>query len=136
MAMMTENEIERFFYRKVKEGPLGQEIGGEVYRRDERPDGSMEEDAVVSFLSGRDGQEQSGIVIVNVYVPDIPDSSGRMVRDKVRTGEIESIAGSLPSLMNGDELYVWKEETPHTVKVDEIKQHAVTIRLNFKLITD
>lgn len=132
---MTANDIERFFFSKVKEGPLGQEIGGRVYRSEMRPDGSRAEDIVVKFISGMDGQEQTGVVIVNVYVPDVIHD-GRMVADDARIGELESLAVDLPGTMNGELLYVWSESTPYAVNVEEIKQHAVTVRLNFKLITD
>lgn len=135
MAMMTANEIERYFKTKVEDSMLGQEIGGDVYRSGMRPDGSGAEDIIVKFLSGSDGQRQTGIVIVNVYVPDA-DYYGKKVEDKVRIGVLEALANELPQSMNDEGLHVWKDVTPTTNSVDDIKQHVLTIRLNFELITD
>lgn len=137
MAMMTATEMVEFVLTKIKDGPLGQEIGGEVYPDDERPPGSRAEDIVVKFISGTNGQQQEGVVIVNVYVPDRCNSEGRMVKHKTRVKQIERLANGIPSTMNGcSPMYFRIEDSPHAVSVEEIKQHAVTVRLNFKLITD
>lgn len=137
MAMMTATEMVEFVYTMIKDGPLGREIGGEVYPDDERPPNSREEDVVISFLNGMNGQLQTGVVIINVYIPDCYKSSGRMVKYKDRVKQIEKIANEIPSTMNGcSPMFFWIEGTPNTKKFDDIKQHAVTIRLNFKLITD
>ena len=41
----------------------------------------MEEDIIVSFLTGLDGQFQTGSVTVNIYVPDKDNGSKVLVKD-------------------------------------------------------
>ena len=96
MAVKTEIEVERDFYSFIKNGSLGNAIRGEVYRPDMRPSNAKTEDLIVKFLAGLDEQIQTGVVILNIYIPDTKNSDGRMVRDAAS----ESLKGlSDPSLM-------------------------------------
>lgn len=65
----TATQIEKDFYRLVKNSPIATAIGGQVYRDGTRPRNSKAEDAVVAFVAGLDGQIQDGVVVVNVFVP-------------------------------------------------------------------
>ena len=77
----TETQIERDFYSFVKNSDLGKAIRGKVYRPEMRPANATTEDLIVKFLAGLDEQVQTGVVIFNLYVPDIPYTDGRMVPD-------------------------------------------------------
>lgn len=88
----TEMQIERDFYSFVKNSDLGKAIKGKVYRPEMRPANATTEDLIVKF-AGLDANSavQTGVVIFNLYVPDIPHADGRMVPDKNRIGKLEEL---------------------------------------------
>ncbi|MBR0292516.1 MAG: hypothetical protein IJQ79_10360, partial [Bacteroidales bacterium] len=67
----SEKNIERDLYALIKASPLAGMISGSVYRSDMRPEGSELEDISVKFLAGEEGQIQTGIIVLNIYVPNI-----------------------------------------------------------------
>ncbi len=88
----TATQIERDFYRLVKNSPIAASIGGNVYRRGSRPRNSKAEDAVVAFVAGLDGQIQDGTVVVNVFVPKKPFGTDTdPVRDIARIDELSQL---------------------------------------------
>ena len=90
--MKTEKQIERDFYSLISQSSLGAAIRGTIYRSEMRPRDAESEDIIIKFLSGLDGQIQQGVVILNVYVPDITmRSDGRKVEDKQRVAELEEL---------------------------------------------
>ena len=136
MAVKTEIEVERDFYSFIKNGSLGNAIRGEVYRPDMRPSNAKTEDLIVKFLAGLDEQIQTGVVILNIYVPDTKNSDGRMVRDAARIGELE---GAIRDFINeNDETEYWMESdgTPTSIKNEEIGQWCITARIHFKRISE
>lgn len=136
MAVKTEIEVERDFYSFIKNGSLGNAIRGKVYRPDMRPANAKTEDLIVKFLAGLDEQIQTGVVILNIYVPDTKNSDGRMVRDAARIGELE---GAIRSFIEGnDETEYWMESdgTPTSIKNEEIGQWCITARIHFRRISE
>lgn len=136
MAVKTEIEVERDFYSFIRNGSLGNAIRGEVYRPDMRPANAKTEDLIVKFLAGLDEQIQTGVVILNIYVPDTKNSDGRMVRDAARIGELE---GAIRSFIEGnDETEYWMESdgTPTSIKNGEIGQWCITARIHFRRISE
>lgn len=136
MAVKTEIEVERDFYSFIRNGSLGNAIRGEVYRPDMRPANAKTEDLIVKFLAGLDEQIQTGVVILNIYVPGTKNSDGRMVRDAARIGELE---GAIRSFIEGnDETEYWMESdgTPTSIKNEEIGQWCITARIHFRRISE
>ena len=136
MAVKTEIEVERDFYSFIRNGSLGNAIRGEVYRPDMRPSNAKTEDLIVKFLAGLDEQIQTGVVILNIYVPDTKNSDGRMVRDAARIGELE---GAIRDFINeNDETEYWMESdgTPTSIKNEEIGQWCITARIHFRRISE
>lgn len=131
----TQSDIERDFYQFVSNSRLGRVIKGKVYRSDMRPENAKTEDIVVAFLSGYDGQEQTGEVIVNVYVPDTVYND-KKVRAHERLANLEALVPTIIEESRGSEYFVQTNGTPHVMKIDDIKQHCIGVRLSFKLITD
>lgn len=71
----TGDEIELDVFNIITNSQLAKEIKGNVYREGTRDLNPMEEDIIVSFLTGLDGQFQTGSVTVNIYVPDKDNGS-------------------------------------------------------------
>ena len=113
-------------------------ISGDIYRGENRPDGrTAYEDVVVKYLSGYDEQFQTGIVIVNIYVPDIAVNGYK--RKLANTKRIEKLSEMLTTYIedNYDAEYGWYvEETPQILDADEIGQHFVNARVRFRRFTD
>lgn len=128
----TEQQIERDFYSFIKDSPLGKAVKGGVYRSDMRPDNAHTEDLVVKFLAGLDEQVQSGVVIVNVYVPDVRyQKTARKVSDKARIGELQALIQSFVNDNANTEYRMQTDVSPTTMAVEGVAQHVVYARIRF-----
>ena len=132
----TEMQIERDFYSFVKTSDLGKAIKGKVYRPEMRPANATTEDLIVKFLAGLDEQVQTGVVIFNLYVPDIPHADGRMVPDKNRSGKLEELLLAFVETAGGTEYWLETDTTPTTMRNEEIEQHFIYARSKFNRITE
>ena len=132
----TEMQIERDFYSFVKNSDLGKAIKGKVYRPEMRPANATTEDLIVKFLAGLDEQVQTGVVIFNLYVPDIPHADGRMVPDKNRIGKLEELLLAFVETAGGTEYWLETDTTPKTMRNEEIEQHFIYARIKFNRITE
>jgi hypothetical protein len=89
----TSKQIQGDVYRLLQDSVLSGMISGEVYRSGYRPRDSNREDAVVIFTTGLPDEVQTGVVTVNIYVPDTDlYGNGVLVEDGQRTEEIERLA--------------------------------------------
>ncbi len=134
----TGEEIELDVFKLIKSSSIATEIGGDVYRSGMRPYNSNDEDCVVGFLTGLDGQIQEGVVNVNVYVPDVDNGSQLLVKDISRCTEIAGIMRDITSSLISSEYYFSIDAMIKTYRVedDNVTQHYVNTRLKFRLITD
>lgn len=132
----TETQIERDFYSFVKNSDLGKAIRGEVYRSEMRPAKATTEDLIIKFLAGLDEQVQTGVVIFNLYVPDIPHIDGRMVPDESRIGELQEEIRAFVETAGGTEYWLETDTTPTTMRNEEIEQHFIYARIKFNRITE
>ena len=136
MAVKTEIEVERDFYSFIRNGSLGNAIRGEVYRPDMRPANAKTEDLIVKFLAGLDEQIQTGVVILNIYVPDTKNSDGRMVRDAARIGVLQAAIRDFVDKNDETEYWMETDGTPTSMKNEEIGQWCVTARIHFRRISE
>ena len=136
MATKTEKGIERDFYEFVSKSKLAESISGKVYRKGMRPPESDKEDIVVKFLSGLDEQVQSGIVVLNVYVPDITiRCMGAKVEDITRVGDLQELVLSFIEENDSTEYDLSKDGTPKSLEAEDIDQHFIQARIKFRRIT-
>lgn len=136
MAIKTEIEVERDFYSFIKNGSLGNTIKGSVYRPDMRPSNAKTEDLIVKFLAGLDEQIQTGVVILNIYVPDAKNTDGRMVRDAARIGVLQAAIRDFVDKNDETEYWMETDGTPTSMKNEEIGQWCVTARIHFRRISE
>ncbi len=136
MATKTEKGIERDFYEFVSKSKLAESISGKVYRKGMRPPESDKEDIVVKFLSGLDEQVQSGIVVLDVYVPDKTiRSTGPKVEDITRVSELQELVLAFIENNNSTEYDLSKDGTPKSLEAEDIDQHFIQARIKFRRIT-
>lgn len=131
----TGKQIQGDIRRLLMESDLCDEISGEVYRNGLRPRDSRKEDAIVTFTTGLPDQIQTGVVTVNIFIPDIdPDDNGTWVEDGQRSEEIELLAQEWAESLTAD-LSGYKfslQQTIYTESEPEIHQHFVVVRLKYE----
>lgn len=119
----------------LKGTPVVSEAKGGIYHGGQRPRDSQKEDIVVIYTTADAGQFQSGVVTVNVYVPDIRSSHrGVLVTDIRRCGVIEAaLRSSVDSLTADKSGYLFElREAVHTQRDDDIQQSFVVAHIGFK----
>lgn len=100
-----------------------------------RPRDSKLEDAVVIFTGGFANEIQSGVVTVNIYVPDIdPREDGVLTEDGERTEELERAADDwVKTLTASRGCYHFRlGQTITTEYEPEIQQHFVVVKLYYR----
>lgn len=131
----TGKQIQGDIYRFLKDSILAQQISGKVYRNGLRPRDSRMEDAVVTFTAGLPGQIQTGVVTINIYVPDIDfDDNGTWVENGERTEEMEGLAQTwADSLTTALSNYKFKlQQTIYTEAEPKINQHFTVVKLMYE----
>lgn len=129
--MKTSSQIERDFFAYIANSAIGQNIGGSVYRSGMRDWNAKTEDAVVKFLAGEDEQIQTGVVILNIYVPDIIYSNGSRP-NHARIAEIEELINSFFDDFDSTEYWIKADTTPIVLDDSDIKQHHIYTRIKFQ----
>ena len=139
----TAEEIEEDVFKLVKASAIAAEITGGVYRNGARPFDSKNEDVVVIFLAGIDGQKQAGVVNINVFVPDIDSGNELLVKDIARCKEIggilrdfkESLMQSKLNTSRNGYWFIQSGDMIRTFEEKDINQHYVNLRLEFEYLT-
>ncbi len=133
----TEKQIEKDVFRIIRNSELKSVVGGVVYRDGMRPKNANTEDIVVKFFTGIDGQEQNGIVLVHIYVPNIksPSGDGELIPDIARIDLLEEKANSVLSSLENTEYLFEKDGTPKSYPAEGIEQYFINIRLKYRRIT-
>lgn len=131
----SEKRIESDLFKLIVSSPLAKMVSGKVYRKGMRPEGATTEDIVVKFLAGAEGQIQSGVIVVNVYVPDI--ASKTLKRKVENTARVEQIEDAVIDFVSGctDTEYLYElDETPYSLAVEGIDQHVIYSRIHYQRV--
>lgn len=118
----------------LKDTPIATNIGGSMYRGGLRPRDSVKEDLIVIYTEANAGQFQTGVVTINVYVPDIRiQANGVLVPNSARLEMLEDLCQqSVDRLTASRSNYLFSlKEAIHTNHDDEINQSFVVARLGF-----
>jgi hypothetical protein len=109
-------------------------ISGMLYRSGYRPRDSKKEDAVVIFTTGLPGQIQTGVVAINIYVPDIPLANGLMVENGARCDTLEKAAQAWVDTLTAHRSdYIFEQQqTIYTEADPDIQQHFIVVKLKYK----
>ena len=129
----TGKEIQDDFYRMLVGSTLAGAVSGRVYKNGYRPRDSKAEDIIVIFTTGLADQIQSGVVTLNIYVPDVaPYDNGVLVEDGVRTMAIERAAADWVTANAGSTNYRLRLQRAITTDYEEsIQQHFVVVQLRY-----
>lgn len=138
MSARTGQQIITDMIGLLRQTDLPSVIGGKVYRAGTRPRDSRAEDLVVIFTTADAEQFQQGVVTLNIYVPDMPNSAnGVSLEDSARCAELEAACFlAIESLRANKSDYLFSlKEAIHTQRDTEIGQSFVVARLRFKYIS-
>lgn len=125
--------IEADLFALIKESDLAKAVNGNVYRKGQRPEGSTKEDIVVKFLTGREGQIQQGVLILNVFVPD-KIFGNAMIEDTLRIEELQKLIIEFVENCKDNEYDYQLDTTPDSDEVEGIQQHYISARISYKRI--
>lgn len=133
----TAEDIERDLYRLIRASQLGRALGGSVYRSEMRPYASQSEDAVVKLLAGLDEQIQTGILVVNIYIPDkLSRPDGRKVIDHARAAELLTLVRAFVESSPPTDYRLTTDATPLLMYDEEIEQHFIYARIKYSRLSD
>jgi hypothetical protein len=131
----TGSEVENDLFNLIAASDLATTITGTIYKSGMRPINAKSEDAVVSFMTGLDSQIQTGALTINVYVQDIDNGAGTLVKNTARCRQIETTLNQIIQETKPSE-YRWSlGATIQTFPADEIGQHFVNAKVKFQLAT-
>ena len=131
----TEKQIEKVIFRIIKASPINTMIGGTLYRKGMRPRNAKTEDAVVAFLSGLDGQFQTGVVLLNIYVPMTQNVSSDKITDISRVDTLETAVKDFFDECSEVNYLFELRETPYSEDLDEIEQTRINVRIHYTRTT-
>lgn len=137
--MRTAKDIQLDVINLLKDSTLYREITGEVYRKGFRPRDSEQEDIIVVFTTGTSGDIEEGVITINIYVPDIdPYINGVLVENGPRCDVMEQLASEwVEGLSLRKTPYRFKlKQTIYTEPEEEIKQHFIVVRLDYRIINN
>ena len=131
----TGAEIEADIYAIIKASSIKTTIAGTIYKDGMRPMDAKTEDAVVSFLTGTDGEIQKGVVNLNIYVPDIDNGGGQLVKNTARCKTLEVLVNGIIQALKPAEYRLQLDSIIQTFPTEGLKQHFVNTRIKFELAT-
>ena len=131
-ASQIEADIYKYFKDKID--PL---INGQTYRNGVRPLNSQKEDCVISFLTGLDGQYQTGVININIFVPMVKNNDNQYRKDFVRCDAIEQAL--MPIIENAKtDLRNYRlqlHQMIQTFEETDIKQFFINAKVKFRYNT-
>lgn len=132
---LTSKQVQTDVYNILRSSALARALSGEVYRAGYRPRDSRKEDATVIFTAGLADEVQTGVVTINIFVPDIDAfADGTFVENGERTAQIEALAAQwVDTLTAGSSRYLFTLQSAiFTMPDEDLRQHIVVVRLNYK----
>nr|DAK37194.1 MAG TPA: hypothetical protein [Caudoviricetes sp.] len=132
----TASQIEADLYKYFKDkiNPL---INGQTYRNGVRPLNSQKEDCVISFLTGLDGQYQTGVVNINIFVSMVKNNDNQYRKDFVRCDAIEQALMPIIEEAETDlrNYRLQLHQMIQTFEETDIKQFFINAKIKFRYNT-
>ena len=132
----TASQIEADLYKYFKDkiNPL---INGQTYRNGVRPLNSQKEDCVISFLTGLDGQYQTGVININIFVHLVKNNDNQYRKDFVRCDTIEQALMPIIEEAETDlrNYRLQLHQMIQTFEETDIKQFFINAKIKFRYNT-
>lgn len=133
--MLTGIKVENDVYTMLASSTLRSAVSGGLYHAGTRPRDSKVEDICVGFVTGLTSQIESGVVSINIYVPDIdPYANGVWIADGQRLATLEAAAAMwVESLSASQSNYIWElQQAIMTEEEPDQHEHFIAIRLLYR----
>ena len=108
---------------------LAQLVNGEVCYNGQRALNSQKEDIVVAFASGLEGTIDTGVAMVNIYVPNTDFGEGVNQRDTARVFELSEALKAFRSSLPVGDFWFQSDSTIQDYPEPEIEQYYINLRL-------
>lgn len=130
----TAKQVQTDIIDLLRNSELAAEITGNIYRKGYRPRDSRQEDIIVIFTTGIPDEIQTGVVTINIFIPDIdPYGNGVQVEDGERSEALEALAQRWVDNLSGTNYLFELQQTIYTEAEPEINQHFVVVKLRYRL---
>ncbi len=132
---LTAKQVQTDIMALLRGSELANEVNGSIYRSGYRPRDSKKEDIVVIFTSGVPDQIETGVVTINIFVPDIkPYRNGVFVENGKRTEQLEALAQEwVEDLTTDRSSYKFHlQRTIYTEAEPDTQEHFVVVRLEYQ----
>ena len=132
----TASQIESDLYKYFKD-KIDLLVNGQTYRSGVRPLNSQKEDCVISFLTGLDGQYQTGVININIFVPMAKNNDNQYRKNFVRCEAIEQalmpIIEEAKTALRNYKLQL--HQMIQTFEDMDIKQFFINAKIKFRYST-
>lgn len=119
----------------VKASPLASAVTGSLCKQGVRPKGSDKEDIVISVIANENGQIQSAVVNVNIYVNDIIKKDGQNIEDSLRLRYLCGIASEVLEVGSGED-FRFTLKSQRVLEVAEANVHVINNKLEYKQVNE
>lgn len=128
------DEVEADLLAIINSSALKTAIKGTVYKKGLRPVNAITEDVVVYFMTGLDGQNQTGVLNVNIFVPNIDNGGTVKVKDGARCKALAVLGQALVDSLSSTEYDFSLSSTIQSFSTEN-DQYFVNIKLDYKRAT-
>lgn len=134
--MKTSFDINTIVFRILNVQTVKSAISGDIYKRDDRPDDSTDEDIVINTISlTQDFLPQIATSNVNVYVADKPKTIKGKSMLKADDTRLKAITDIVLSVLRAAKVpgLLFTIEAQSTLAETSVKQHFVNIRISWNI---
>lgn len=128
----TGSEIEQDLLQMITGSQLAGAINGAVYVDGTRPKNSSKEDIIISFQTGTEEAVQLGDIEINTYIPDTGNTTDGYLKNASRCLVLEKLARALVESIVSVEYSIALATTICSIKVPDVNQHFINVKLKFK----
>jgi hypothetical protein len=134
--MKTSFDINTIVYRILNVQTVKNAISGDIYKGDDRPDDSTDEDITINTISlTQDFLPQIATSNVNVYVADKPKTIKGKSMLKADDTRLKAITDIVLSVLRAAKVpgLLFTIEAQSTLAETSVKQHFVNIRISWNI---
>lgn len=134
--MKTSFDIDTIVFRMLNVPTVKNAISGGIYKVDDRPEDSQDEDICINTISStQDFLPQIATSNVNIYVADVPKKVKGKSMMKANTTRLKAITTNVMQVLRETKIpgLLFKVDSQSTLSETNMKQHFVNIRISWNI---
>ena len=134
--MKTSFDIDTIVFRMLNVPTVKKAISGGIYKGDDRPEDSQDEDICINTISStQDFLPQIATSNVNIYVADVPKKVKGKSMMKANTTRLKAITTNVMQVLRETKIpgLLFKVDSQSTLSEMNMKQHFVNIRISWNI---